>query len=461
MSIEQAKTHIDRSEFPQAINELVKHLDTDFHDDLACFLLGAAHLQLGNYGLAAVFSRQAIEIRRHKNDHPFPEALGNLAACFKNVQKPDAAAELWQLALEKETEPTEQARFLMNLGGCYINRGTPEKALEYYDQSLALRPDLLTCVFNRAFALLELGRWEEGWKCFNSGMKSGDRKNRRYRGGDIPEWDGTPDQTVIVWGEQGIGDEILFASMLPDMIGTCKRVIFDCHPRMEDLFKRSFPEITVYGTRKTMSEIPWLDEVEPDASICISSLGEFFRNRDEDFPGKPFLKADPMVIPNGKPRIGISWKGGSKSTHQNLRSFPLEDMLPLFDAVDADWYSLQYTPDAADDVCRLQEDHGIVVHHHPGKAQCKNYDTTASFVSGLDLVITVCTAAHHLSNAIGKETWTLVPSKPAWRYGIKGELWYRDTARFFRQDDGESWEPCINRVAAALRVRHVHSEAAE
>lgn len=449
---DQAKVHMDRREFPQAIAELTAHLNTDFHDETAIFMLGACQLQMGNNGLAAVLNRQAIEVRRHKSEKPFPEALGNLAACFKNEQKPDGAAELWEMALALETIPEEKARFLMNIGGCYINRGQAQKALEYYERSLALRPDLLTCQFNKSFALLELGRWQEGWEAFEKGFKSGDRKNRRYRGGDVPEWTGEHGQTVIVWGEQGVGDEILFASCIPDLVRVSKKVIFDCHPRLEALFRRSFPDVEVHGTRKTMSEIPWLETVEPDASVCISSLPRFFRNRDEDFPGKPFLTADWTKPPKVRPRIGISWQGGTKGTHKDIRSIPLAKFAPLWKAIDADWYSLQYTPEAAKQVCEFEEETGLRLRHFPNKVQCYDYDVTAGFVGSLDLVITVCTAMHHLSNAIGQETWTLVPSRPAWRYAKKGELWYRQTSRFFRQGNEDPWDAVIDRVCAALHA---------
>jgi len=92
--------------------------------------------------------------------------------------------------------------------------------------------------------------------------------------------------------------------------------------------------------------------------------------------------------------------------------------------------------------------------------QCDNYDTTAAFVAGLDLVITVGTSMHHLANAIGVPTWTLVPIRCGWRYGEKGPLWYRSTARFFRQHAEGDWSGAVADVAQALRRRYGKAEIA-
>lgn len=449
---ESAKVHIDRGEIDHAIPVLIDHLNGHFHDEVALFMLGACFIQKGKNGIGAALTRQAIEIR-NKRGANFPEALKNLGACFRNENKPDVAREIWEVALTVETDKNEQAQILSNIGGSYVNNGSPEKAVEYYDRSLAIRPDLLTVRFNRGLALLEQGKWREGWEEYFQGFGSGDRVLRRY--GSIPEWDGTSDKTLIVWGEQGVGDEIMFASCLPDLIKVSKKVIFDCHPRLVELFKRSFPGIEIHGTRKTLSNLTWVDTAEADAAVCISTLPKWFRNQDSDFPGVPYLKPGEWARGKTPLRIGISWTGGTKLTNTDLRSIKLKKWEPLLKSIEgAEFYSLQYTPDAAREVCALEEKTGLHVKHWPSWVQARDYDRTAAFVGSMDLVITVCTAVHHLANAIGVPTWTLVPSKPAWRYGIGGENWYRSTSTFFRQAEGEGWGSVLARVETALKDFH-------
>jgi tetratricopeptide (TPR) repeat protein len=455
--LEQAKVHIDRRQIEQAIPVLIDHLNDNFHDEEALFMLGACFLDRGKPGMGSALNRLAIQIRTDKGQ-PFPEALKNLGACFKAENRMDAAEEVWRLALEVAPNNIEKAQLLSNLGGLHINNGDPEVALPLFDEALRTDPTCEGGRFNRGMVHLELGNWRQGWADYGAGFGTGDRIDRRYK--NLPEWDGTPGQTVIVWGEQGIGDEIMFASVLPDLIKVSKKVIFDCHPRLVKLFERSFPGVEIHGTRKLQSYLPWLDETEADASLCLSSLTTFFRNEDKDFPGKPYLKSglalknyphsDSYEIRQKPFRIGISWAGGTKKTRGDLRSIALKHWLPILAVNGPEFYSLQYSPEAAADVCSLEEETGFRVRHYPGHVQCTDYDKTASFVASMDLVITVCTSIHHLSNALGVPTWTLVPSKPAWRYGAKGHLFYKDSSTFYRQEPDQPWGSLIERVAYDL-----------
>jgi hypothetical protein len=183
-------------------------------------------------------------------------------------------------------------------------------------------------------------------------------------------------------------------------------------------------------------------------------LFAWFRNKDEDWgDGAAYLKAMPMAVSrsNGM-RIGVSWSGGTKRTRVDLRTLPLEQLeLVLKAKPDAQWFSLQYTPEAARAVCALEEETGIRISHFPGWVETYDYDKTASFVSSLDLIVTVCTTIHHLGGALGVPTWTLVPSRPSWRYMVKGERlpWY-NSVRLFRQERDGDWRDPINRVAQEL-----------
>jgi DNA replication protein DnaC len=444
--LERAKVHIDRGEITEAVNCLADHLNDDFHDDEAIFLLGSCYLSRGKNGVAASLLRQAIEIRKARGQS-FPDAVQNLAACFKAENKMEAAEEIWRIALDMTTDPVERAKILSNIGGCHINNDSAAEALKAYDEAIKIRPDLVTAQFNRSFANLELGNWKQGWLDYEAGFKAGDRKRRTYF--ETPEWDGSKGKTVIAWGEQGVGDEILFASMLPDLIRDCKHVVYDCHPRLVNLMKRSFPEVEIYGTRKQQNNIEWMDNVYADGAISLSQLGKYYRNFARDFPGTPFLKAPPAdCFPDNKRlKVGISWRGGTKKTNYDFRSIPLIEWMPILQN-DCDFYSLQYTADAPREVCELEQETGVVVKHWPKWVQCDDYDRTAQFVSGLDLVITVCTSVYHLAGALGKPVWVLTPRQMAWRYTKPNEAWYRQTAKFYRQTEG--WTSLLNQVGNDL-----------
>lgn len=455
--LDEAKTLIMRGDYDPAIQRLSEFLNGDFYHDEALFMLGACMQAKGMNGLSAILTSAAVDARKVKGK-PFPEALLNLGAAYKAEHKNDVAERIWLDALRHETLPRERAKILCNISGLYVNEGQPERGIYYCDLALKEDPNNHGAHANRGMACLELGRWKEGWEGWRHTYATGDRIRRKY--GNLPEWDGAPGKTVIVWGDQGIGDELFFASCLRDLQRACKKVILDCHPRLPALFARSFPEIEVHGTRKDLTELPWLADSGAEAHVAMADLFCFFRNTAESWgDGAAYLKAEGKGFWNdmrreegGPLRIGLSWTGGSKRTHVARRSLPIEMLEPILKArPDAQWLSLQYTPNAARDVCELEEKTGVRISHFPGFVECYEYDKTASLVASLDLVITVCTTVHYLGGAMGIPTWTLVPSRTWWRYGMNSDRlpWY-NSVRLFRQERDGDWSAPIQQIAERL-----------
>lgn len=450
---EEGRALAARGEVDPAIQKLSEALNGDFFHDETLFMLGGLLLAKGMNGLGAVITSAAIDARATKGK-PFPEALLNLGGAYRAERKHDIARKVWEDALRHETVPSEISKILTNMAGLYINEGCPEKAIPICDEAIRIDPSNAKARVQRGMGCLELGRWAEGWDGWRHTHISGDRPLRNYPG--IPEWDGAPDKTVIVWGDQGLGDELFFAACLKDMERFSKRVILDCHPRLDKLLQRSFPNLEVHGTRKDLTALSWLEGCDADASVALADLPYFFRKNGE-WDGAPYLIADTGARPKVR-RIGLSWAGGSKQTKADYRSVPLLALRPVIEAVpEAEWYSLQYTENgplanAAKEVCEFEEKTGIRIAHYPGQVECYDYDRTASFAASLDLIVTVCTTVHHLGGALGVPTWTLVPSRPSWRYGIKGETlpWY-GSARLFRQETDGDWSGPIERIAAELR----------
>lgn len=447
---------IVKGDIDAGIQKLSLFLNGDFFNDEALFMLGAALQSKGMNGLSAVLTSAAIDARTARGK-PFPEALMNLGSAYKAEHLNDTAARIWADALKHETLPRERAKIMTNISGLYVNEGDPEKAIEWCDKALLADPKCHGAAAMRGLACLELGRWREGWEGWSHTYATGDRNRRTY--GGLPPWDGSPGKHVIAWGDQGVGDEIFYASCLADLSRVCRKVTLDCHPRLPALFSRSFPEMTVHGDRKNLSELLWMHDCDAEMAVCLADLPGHFRGKGE-WDGAAYLKAAPdasipaayVLAAKKSPRIGLSWTGGTKRTRTDLRSLPLDALEPILRArPDAQWFSLQYTPDAARQVCELEERTGIRIAHYPGWVECFDYDRTASFVASLDLVITVCTTAHHLAGALGVPVWTMVPSRPSWRYQLRGERlpWYR-SALLFRQEQDGDWDGPIERIVGKL-----------
>lgn len=460
--LQEAQALIVKGDFDEALNVLSEFLNGDFFNPEALFMFGACLMEKGKNGLAAVITSAAIDARAAQGQ-AFPEALLNLGGAYKNEHQHATAARVWDDALRHETLPRERAKIMVNIAGLHLADADAEQAIAWCDRALAEDPQCDGARANRGMACLLAGHWREGWEGWSHTYASGDRQRRRY-GERVKIWDGRAGQHVIVWGDQGVGDEIYYAQSLRDLGRMSRQVTFDCHPRLEALFRRSFPDFTVHGTRKHLTALDWLPDCDADAAVALADLPGFFRNSADDWGnGGAYLRADPgwhglrpaPVVERGwgiPPRIGISWSGGSKKTRADLRSIPLAQLEPILRSrPDAQWFSLQYTPEAARQVCELEERCGVRIAHFPGWVECHDYDRTASFVASLDLVVTVCTSIHHLAGALGVPVWTLVPSRPSWRYGGKSETlpWY-NSARLFRQERDGDWSAPIARVAAAL-----------
>lgn len=414
------------------------------------FYVGTVHLSRGNSALAELCFKKNIEL-----DPKSVSGYNNLGFIYKgeNWEKKAEQAFLTAISLfPKGADRKELATMYNNLATLYVNNGTPDKAIQYCNQALGIDSDNKQAVWNRALAFLEAGRWAEGWADHEAGFhyeeatlkKSPKRLTKDY---GCPVWDGSPGKTVVVYGEQGLGDEIMFASMLPDLQKVCKKVIYDCHPRLVGIMRESFPDIDVYGTRKD-TEMAWPALYEIDAKVAIGSLGKWFRNRLEDFPKTPFLTSTAFKydLSGSKPKIGISWKGGYKSTRKDLRSLTLDQLEPLL-RLDADFYSLQYTKGADKEIQEFTERTGIVIHHD--QEMVDDYDRTAGFIQSLDLVISVCTAVIHLSGGLGVPCWILTPSRPAWRYGVRGPMPWYGSVQLYRQK-GDDWDSVVNKMKGDL-----------
>lgn len=346
-------------------------------------------------------------------------------------------------------------RAMSNLALTYVNRGEAGLAVEWGKKALTHEPNDVNVLETLGYALLMMGKFEEGFAHFEKSVGS---KVRYVKPLGIPYWDGKPCKTLLVQGEQGIGDEVSFASVIPDIQGV-ERVVLDCDKRLEGLFRRSFPNVYVYGTRNDKTVPEWLQDEQPDAQCLIGSLCTYYRKKPEDFPGTPYLVADPerriqwralLDSLGSKPKIGIAWRGGRPHTRRKFRSLTLEQLLQVL-RQDAIWISLEYKSPGLE-IETFEETHGIKIHHWERAAQAYDYDETAALVAELDMVVSVQTAAVHLAGALGKPCFALIPQKPLWRYVPYPDTtpWYK-SVKLFKQK--AEWAQPINKVAEELRDR--------
>src|SRR5688572_2630416 len=236
-----------------------------------------------------------------------------------------------------------------NLAALCIDNARYEEAEAWANKCLSIDPEDRLAKANIGFSQLARGNWAEGWKNYHNVLGYPVRTRFIYKG--EPEWAGEPDKTVVLYGEQGIGDEISFASMVPDVAAMSKHVIIDCNARLANLFSRSFPQCSVFGTRKfkPVTGRPEFWGEDFDCSLAIGQAGEYVRDDASKFPGTPYLVPDPdrlhmwksLWSKKQKPVIGIAWKGGTPKTGAHMRRWTLEALLPVLKSVDAHWVVLE------------------------------------------------------------------------------------------------------------------------
>jgi tetratricopeptide (TPR) repeat protein len=394
------------------------------------------------------------------------EASGwlNFGRCAEDLWRTKEAERAYEKALKLGKRDDTMRCTLGNLAALCIDNARYSEAEKWAKKALAEWPDFAGARGNLGFAQLGQRNWSEGWKNYRACLGTTSRTKFDY---GVPEWDGTPGKAVVLYGEQGIGDEISFASMVPDAVRNCARVIIDCDTRLAHLFARSFPEAKVYGTRQVRpkTNLPWTEQF--DAALAIGQCGEYYRTQDSDFDGKPYLVADPERVlmwkalwaQKGKPVIGIAWNGGIPKTGARFRRWTLEQLLPVLTSVDAHWVVLEYKS-AAGEVEAFRAKHPeIDLKEYPHATLTRDYDDTAALVASLDHVFCIQTAVAHLGGALGVPTWVCVPPISQWRYGGEGESvpWY-SSLRVIRQHKGE-WD--LKAIGEALGAHFGKLPAAE
>ena len=414
---------------------LNREFDTE-QAEIALFMSGYLMMQAERYGMAYHIFKRCAQMKPNQS-----EIYSNMGMCLEE-ERPEEAINLFRKALKLKHDNQSA---LANLALMMLQTGKPQECINICNQVLKKDPTSRAATHNKGLAKLML-RDFSGWNEYfdTLGVKHREKKNYGF-----PDWNGEPG-TVLVYGEQGVGDEIMFASCLEDLAKTNK-IIFDCDRRLESIFKRNF-DFEIHGER--FSNKPLELSETPDYQCAIGQLPYFYRQKESDFPGRPYLKACPErqqqweVILSSKPRIGIAWSGGTKNTREQFRSFGLETLSPLFD-LDAEFVNLQYKP-----VDQVEMDrYGITNWPRAVLKGCDLEDTLA-VISRLDCVVTCCTTVVYLAGALGIPCYVMVPDYCGYRYHNKGDSfpWYK-SVKLFRGKFNKSIREIKRHVENLHRVR--------
>lgn len=454
--------------------------------------LGSLCARLGALEDAAFMLRQALEL-----EPAMIEAENNLALVLYRQKQFDEAEALLVDALARAPDRPE---LHATLGSVFSETGRLAEALAHMEKAVELRPDYGEAYSNLGNVLRDLGRIDDahaaygraldlipsnahahvnhgvallltgdfaaGWEEYEWRLET---PEARDVSGLPPRWDGEPldGKSILVYTEQGVGDVVMFASILPDLIDTGAKVHLWSTDRLTALLARSYPNIVVDRLPEVTAEgklgddAPALDGI--DFSVALASLPRIFRRSRGDFDDANNKTGGRTLTPDGTAterwgrryqelgpglKIGISWRGGSSQWDKRLRTTRLDDWTELFELPDVVWINLQYG-DRAAELSNLEGKTGHKVHDWPDAVA--DLDDFASQVDALDLVVSMGNTTVHFAGALAKPVCTLVPAVSAWRWGLSGDdcPWY-PTMRLIRQGEGQPWDEVLAPLASDI-----------
>jgi tetratricopeptide (TPR) repeat protein len=407
-----------------------------------CGLSGVLYL-LEHFVEAEAAAREALALRA-----TCPEAWLALGNAIQAQFRYDAAEEAYgQVLAQADTAPRIAVAAWSNLCTALTAQERLEEAVAAADAALALRPDFANAAYNRAITWLTAGDYAAGWPAFESRWRISWSPPRGF---DQPQWQGEAlaGRTILVHAEQGLGDTLMFARYVPDVVARGGAVVLEAQPEMVRLL-RAQPLLTGVRVIARGDDLPPFDTHCPMMSLPLA-----FHSTLESLPRAPYLSADPVLVADwgkrlaagGGPRIGLAWAGAWRIGHVNSeRSIPLSQFAPVVAAAPgATFYGLQLEATATElDACGFR-----LANPMPDVA---DFADTAAIVAGLDLVISVDTSVAHLAAAMGKPVWLLSRYNGCWRWltGRADSPWY-PSVTVYRQERPRHWGPTLARLAEDL-----------
>jgi tetratricopeptide (TPR) repeat protein len=311
-----------------------------------------------------------------------------------------------------------------NLGGALLALEQYDNALNSFGRALELDSKNEDARTNRSLVYLGLGDFERGWADYH--CRFGGERKKEWRNYPSPLWNGKAiNGPLLVWGEQGLGDQILYAGMIDDLRSRVPAIVIEAERRLVPLFARSFPGIEVVPLAKE------LYAGSHAAHIPFGTLGQHLRRSWDEFPQRTggFLKADPARVSVLRDRlkiddrlvIGLSWRSANKK-FEKAKSAGLHAFEPLLTLPSCRFVDLQYG-DTAAECDHVAQETGIRIEHLDDVDNTNDIDALAALITACDLVVTVSNTTAHLAGALGKEAYVLVPFGQARMW-----YWFHDRA---------------------------------
>ncbi len=413
-ALASALTSCGQPEAAEAALRLIENQNPDNSE--ICSLLCAALSAQGKHDEAIDLGLRALAL-----DPDQPSAHNNLATVYHTRWKLAEAERHFRKAVD--LDPASGVK-LGNLAALLWDRGERRESLALYRRAAELDPDNPATRFNLAIGLMNAGEVGAAWVHYEFGIRQGQRRPPFAL--DVPFLgvDEEPEgKTILVRREQGVGDAVLFASVLPDLIGRAGHCFVECKAKLVPLLARSFPKATVLAEEETRI---MGSAIAADRQVMLGSLPLRYRSGLDCFPGpRRYLVPDPERTGAFRRRLGglpgrikaaVLWRGRDRDEARQEGSNYLtpEQFFPLLALPEVAAVSVQY--DADPDLVRREIEEargslGMAPHLFEDLDCFDDLDGVAALLDACDVIIGPPTATLHIAGGLGKPTlqWSLAP----------------------------------------------------
>lgn len=407
--------------------------------------LGNALLENGEHEEALLSCQTALRLAPG-----LAEAWSALGGALLAMRRYDEAVHAHRKSVEYRPA---SADLHFNLGMTLQHCGRSAEAIPSLRRALEVEPDHAEAHFELGLALLVTGQLREGWAEYEWRWRRPGAEPKRH---DFAPWDGDASRPrrLLVWGEQGIGDQILYGSLIAELAASPLALTLEVDRRLAPIYQRSLPRVAVVPRREPLA----FDANVHDCQVPMASLGRSLRPSFESFPRRAFVKPDTARVneyrrrmAGGPATIGISWRSANRE-FGSFKSTELSDWLEILRVPHARFVDLQYG-DTTSERQSLERETGVRIEHWPDLDLAEDLDGLAALCVACDLVVTVSNVTAHIAGAAGCSVWLIAPKGNGrlwyWFSGRSDSPWY-PAVRLFDQALPGSWRETLDAVASEL-----------
>jgi len=383
------------------------------------------------------YSFQALKLRPSD-----PRCHNNIGTALLMAGRMNDALISFETAVQLKPDFTDP---LSNIATILSMQGKTDQAIAAFESLLKSNPnDLMfqkTMKYRMSFDLFRKGELKRGWEYYNYGFKMVDSRGRKpNRSFEVPEWNGSPlnnNQTLLIWREQGLGDELMFLSVLSEICDICENIVVECDPRLIPILSRSFPKVSFRAQGMRIDGAS--NHTDFDFHISIGNAFGLLR------PTISSLDMEkPYWVPNqdlskkygerlaklpGKYKVGIAWRSTKLNVERNSSYTSLSEWKEILSLPNIDFINLQHG-DCADELANCEKEYGIKIHTWDDIDLMNDLESVFALTTNLDLVVTPCTAISEMAPLLGVPTMIMFLANTWVLFGTDQYLVHKDTKAY-------------------------------